>query len=813
MRNSVLKSCVSAIAIGLASISTSVFAQDAAPNEPRDSDQTEIIVTAQAKGQTRLKSSISVSSVNSEDLTNLAPRSSSELLRNIPGIRSESSGGESNANVSFRGLPVASGGAKFVQFHEDGVPVLEFGDILFGTADSYVKADATVERVEVVRGGSASTFASNSPGGVINFISKTGRKEGGIIAISRGIGYNNTRLDFNYGGPVSDSLRFNVGGYYRIGDGARNAGFRAENGGQIKANITKDFESGYVRLFLKLLDDKSPSYLPVPANVTGTGSNAKFSSVPGFDLRSGSYLSSLNPNTTGIGADGNRFNNSISEGFSAKSREIGAEFSFDIANDWKIKDRIKYAQNRGGFIAPLVDTINTTVGTAANNGGGTFTYANGSSAGQAYTGLVSNILLFNTPLQSLDNITNDLKIERSFDAGNDTKINLTVGYYKSKQDVKQIWNWTRYFSETSGENAALLNLTNAAGVPQTDNGVFNFSAVQRSWDISYDTDAPYAALGYEGDKLNVDVSIRYDFGRAAGTYGATNANPAVGRDINGNGVISAAEGRFNPLDTTKLSLVNYKYNYLSWSLGANYSITDNSSVFIRASRGGRANADRLVFGNINALGNVIGGKAIAVNNVNQYEAGVKYIDGGLRLFGTAFLAYTAETNFDPTRPSGSQSIDKRYRSYGLELEGSYRSGGFALTAGGTYTNSRITSDVPTPTKPNGDKGKTPQRQADFVYQATASYEAGGFLLGVGLNGTTSSFASDDNTLKQPGFVQVNAFGGYEFTKGLSIGVNANNLFNVIGITEVGRTPSADNSTYTARSINGRTVSATLKYSF
>jgi outer membrane receptor protein involved in Fe transport len=809
MKKSILHSCVSLAAItSVAAFAVPAFAQDTAAADASDNeDATEIVVTAQAKGQTRLKSSISVSAVNADDLAKFAPRSSSELLRNIPGIRSESSGGESNANVSFRGLPVASGGAKFVQFQEDGVPVLEFGDILFGTADSYVKADATVERVEVVRGGSASTFASNSPGGVVNFISKTGTTEGGQIGISRGIDYNNTRLDFNYGGPISDGLRFNIGGFYRIGDGARNSGFRAENGGQIKANITKDFGSGYVRLFFKLLDDKSPSYLPVPVNVTGTGSNAKFTSVPGFDLKSGSYLSALNPNTSGIGADGNRFSNSISDGFHAISREIGAEFAFDIADGWKIKDRIKYAQNRGGFIAPLVDTINTAAGTATNNGGGTFTYANGPKAGQAYTGLVSNILLFNTPLQSLDNFTNDLKIDRSFDAG-DAKINLTLGYYKSKQDVKQIWNWTKYFSETSGNNAALLNLTNAGGVVQTDNGVFNYSAVQRSWDISYDTDAPYAALGYETDKLNLDASIRYDFGRAAGTYGATPADPALGRDINGNGVISAAEGRFNPLDTTKLSLVNYKYKYLSWSLGANYSFSDTLSIFARASRGGRANADRLVFGNINALGDVIGGKAIAVNNVNQYEAGVKYIDGGVRLFATAFLAKTAETNFDPTRPSGSQSIDKKYRSYGVELEGSYRLGDLALTAGGTYTHSRITSDVL-----GGTKGKTPQRQADFVYQATAAYNANGLLAGFGLNGTTSSYASDANTLKQPGFVQINAFAGYELTKGLSLGINANNLFNVTGITEVGRTPDNSNSTYTARAINGRTISASLKYEF
>ncbi|WP_366522293.1 hypothetical protein [uncultured Sphingomonas sp.] len=54
------------------------------------------------------------------------------MLRNLPGIRVEASGGEGNANISVRGLPVASGGAKFLQLQEDSLPVLEFGDIIFG---------------------------------------------------------------------------------------------------------------------------------------------------------------------------------------------------------------------------------------------------------------------------------------------------------------------------------------------------------------------------------------------------------------------------------------------------------------------------------------------------------------------------------------------------------------------------------------------------------------------------------------------------------------------------------------------------------
>ncbi len=43
---------------------------------------------------------------------------------------------------------------------EDGLPILEFGDIIFGNADNFLRADRSVARVEAVRGGSASTFRS-----------------------------------------------------------------------------------------------------------------------------------------------------------------------------------------------------------------------------------------------------------------------------------------------------------------------------------------------------------------------------------------------------------------------------------------------------------------------------------------------------------------------------------------------------------------------------------------------------------------------------------------------------------------------------
>lgn len=169
--------CVLPLIAGASAHAQSTTAGNDKPVEQtRDSAKPagDIIVTAVARGRDRLDSAVSTSSLREADILKAAPRSTAEIFRNVPGIRSESSGGEGNANISIRGLPIASGGAKFLQLQEDGLPVLEFGDITFGNADIFLRADLNLSSVEAIRGGSASTFSSNSPGGVLNLISKTG---------------------------------------------------------------------------------------------------------------------------------------------------------------------------------------------------------------------------------------------------------------------------------------------------------------------------------------------------------------------------------------------------------------------------------------------------------------------------------------------------------------------------------------------------------------------------------------------------------------------------------------------------------------
>ena len=83
----------------------------------------EVFSTGVAKGRDRLDSATSTSALRADDIQKLGARSLAEILRNIPGIRTEASTGEGNSNYTIRGLPLASGGSKYLQLEEDGLPV------------------------------------------------------------------------------------------------------------------------------------------------------------------------------------------------------------------------------------------------------------------------------------------------------------------------------------------------------------------------------------------------------------------------------------------------------------------------------------------------------------------------------------------------------------------------------------------------------------------------------------------------------------------------------------------------------------------
>ncbi len=795
-----------ALAQGAPPADAAVAAEDAAAD---------IIVTGTPRGQNRLDSSVSVSSLGSEALAIATPRSAAELFRSLPGIRSESSGGEGNANIQVRGIPISTGGAKFLQLHEDGLPVLEFGDIAFGNADIFVRADSNLARVEAIRGGSASTFASNSPGGIINFISKTGEQEGGALQATVGLDYGEYRLDADYGGKLSDTLDFHVGGFYHVGEGPRRAGYDGNKGGQIRGNITKTFDGGFLRLNFKYFDDRAIAYLPSPVRVTGTNGDPKYAALPGLSPNNDTIHSVYFTRAVTLDGRNNRETDDIRDGMHPIVKALGFEAQFDLAEGLSVNNKFRFADISGRFISPFPATVDTAQNLAVGIGGvgSTVSYANGPNAGQAFanptTANAIGIVLFNTKLNSLNNVTNDLRLNYTAGAGSGT-LDLTAGFYKSRQTIDIDWTWSSYLLDAQGNNAALLNVRNAAGVLQTDTGLIAYGAsffgncCRRTFNLDFDTNAPFASASYKTGGLTLDASLRYDFGSARGFVAGD--GPVGTFDVDGNGSISVPETKVTTVPLAAQRPVNYDYDYLSYSVGANYRVGDSLSVFARYSRGGRANADRFVFGGNTSptTGNLLP-NARPVDFVRQAEVGVKYQGNGLALYGTGFWARTQEQNYEATTQKATANT---YRAYGVELEGSYRTGAFSLAASATYTNAKIEASLdPTVV------GKRPRRQAELIFRVAPTFTSGMFNVGASAIGTTSSFTQDSNQLKLPGFTQVNAFVAVHPIERVTLSVNANNLFDVAGYTEAEEGSIPGNGIVRARSINGRTVSASLKFDF
>lgn len=804
-------------------IAAPAFAQgDTSQDSSKKTVQKEIFATGVAKGRDVLDLAISTSSLQNDGIERLAARSLSEIFHNIPGVRAEVAVGEGNSNITIRGLPMASTGAKFLQLQENGLPVVEFGDMIEEGADQFIRYDLNVGQIEAIRGGSSSTFASNSPGGVINLIDKTGDVEGGAIMATAGLDYGMGRVDVDYGAKLSDTLRFHVGGFYRRGEGPRRAGYAAYNGGQFKVNITKTFDIGYIRFYGKYLNDSVPFYETVPMRVTGTDDNPTYSNVANFSVNRDTLMSRYNVSNLTLDQNNDPVTRNIRNGQHSVVKSIGFESQINVA-DWTITERFRYSDIGGSFfdLFPLAIDSASNIAEGIGGPGATLSYARGPNAGQAIAnpaalngnGLASLFATADNRMISFDNITNDLRASRVWKVGGGD-LTTTAGFYASRQKAKAFKTYNILAMEILGDGkASPLNISDANGVPVTQDGYVgfgggNFFLPSVAYNVAYETKAVFGSLNYRIGRVSIGGSLRYDFGRARGNIAGAAITGAPGFaaiDMNGDGVISSVEQNVSILPG-QTSPVHYNYDYLSYSTGATYRVAEPLALFARYSRGARANSDRLL--GSSAIDTQTGGlldREAVVDYVRQLEGGVKYREGGLSLNLTGFLANTTEHNF-----YFGPKIDRKYRTYGAEFEGAYRTGIFNLSAGLTYTVAKITNDATDPTV----IGNKPVGQPTFFGFVTPSIQTERFSIGTNIYGLTERYTSDTEQLKLPGYVLVNPFIQFRPVERLQLSVNANNVFQAKGVSLAPINPTIPaNNIVAVQAINGRSIQASIRYSF
>ena len=473
-------------------------------------------------------------------------------------------------------------------------------------------------------------------------------------------------------------------------------------------------------------------------------------------------------------------------------------------NCLKINNNGRFSLNSGNFVYPFPAQV-ATASTIANSfgAGSTLQFANNGAAVSANS-LVSRIHMFDVELNNFNNFMNDLRITKKFD-----KFGLTAGYFKSIQNISMSWLWNSYLQEVSDNNPRLINVTDAGGNLLSTNGLYAYgvpawgNCCTRNYDTQYNVSAPYANVSFDAtDKLSLEGGIRFDMGQVNGSFAGSSQTVY---DINNDNVISAPESSVSAINTANTTAVDYDYDYVSYSLGANYLIDANQSVFARYSKGASAKADRILFSGLNYLD---GDKINSLDYLAQAELGYKRKFSKGYVYATFFTSTTTEEGgFEATSNS---IIENDYRSMGLEVESSYNvNNDFNLRGGFTYTKAEITSGA--------NDGNEPRRQPKMMYNFIPTYKFGkaNNVFGLSFIGQTKAYAQDSNELVMNGFVIVNGFVELGITKGLSLNLAGNNLFNTLAITEAEEGSITANTTniVRARPLPGRSLSMALTYKF
>ncbi|MGF7153374.1 TonB-dependent siderophore receptor [Novosphingobium gossypii] len=202
-----------ALIASISCIAIPAYAQEAGPDEASAADS-EIIVTGRAQRLYRVEQATvgkvaedpmnipqAVQVINAELFADQGARDATDIYRNISGVSFFS-----YAGVTFRGF-------RQDQSFYDG----QRGNPFIGFS---VPQLFNIERVEVLKGPAGLFFGPGSPGGIINYVSKTPSDKAGLRAVITGGTYDRIGLSAEATGPLDSSgvITYRLGGFYESMD-------------------------------------------------------------------------------------------------------------------------------------------------------------------------------------------------------------------------------------------------------------------------------------------------------------------------------------------------------------------------------------------------------------------------------------------------------------------------------------------------------------------------------------------------------------------------------------------------------------------
>jgi iron complex outermembrane recepter protein len=542
-----------------------------------------LVVTGTQTPRMNLDASVAVTSLTAQDIQRAVPRSTTEVLRYVPGFtRVESSGGEVNENYSVRGIL----GIEYVNFLEDGLPVYPTMHTFFMNADNLFRIDENVERMEVVRGGASALFGSNTPGAMINLINKTGGDEFGGTLRATGATQGLARFDLNANGPLGQDWRFNVGGFYRYDHGVRDPGFPGTRGGQVKGSITRLLSNGYVRLSAKVIDDRNQFILDLPFSnaadpqyVPGFGDYGSFNSPEALNLRVPTPAGDLDL--------------PLDNGIRTAAQWYTADASFDLADNWHLQNTAQYMQDQQehNALVPSNSIAASEYATAPKGQGGLGLPA-GTTLQLTYTNVFDVTGKIHQPFSTpngllapgqlwhvskpLTAFQDQLQLRRSF--GRNT---ASLGVYFANYTQDNHWYFTQILTDV-GDQTHFLDavVTTPGGTPDTvtKNGFVNQLSGYNNG--SGQTSVISGVVGGEiqlTDRLRADLGVRGEYDKFVQVGENTSTF-----DLDGDSTTTYNNETFG-----NGSFRHFGRGIKDWSasLGLNFSLQKNLSLYAAGARG------------------------------------------------------------------------------------------------------------------------------------------------------------------------------------------------------------------------------------
>ena len=783
----------------------------------------EIVTIASRNPHKKIESSVAITTATASQIEERAPRSTADIFKIIPGFYVESSGGESGNNLFPRGIP-QDGSYRYVAMYEDGLPVFEATELVFANIDILVRLDETIASMEGMRGGTASIYASNAPGGIINFISKTGgEKFGGLAKLSVG-DYGYYRFDYNIGGPVGNNWKFNIGGFLRYDNGIRSPQFVANKGGQIKANLTRLFNNGYVRFYGKYLNDRNIFFLPIPLQNPDDPRG-----IPGINANYGTLTSIYEDNVTLPTPDGRLLSRKISDGIHPVVFSFTNEMAFDLGNNWSIHNASRYSKSDVTFNAifsldnpvPAAFFADSIKNVSSIPGFHHWEYRY-SDTGQP----IKNIASLNgngmvarngwwSVQKPLTNFINNLQLKKNF-----LRHKIDISAYFSTYTAGDFWYWQNILTEVKDAPHMLdLVVVDANGdVIQsiTHNGFEQYGTFY----VNANSEAYVSALALVdewevNDRFRLDIGGRYEHSLFEGRVENTNDDFTVG-----SGKSLAEKNVIFGNNTYR----TYRYQFDEWavSFGANYSLTPHVALYSRLGRGFRTpDFEQWIFSRQR-------GKS---QYVHQFEGGIKLSSEKFALFGAAFFSRVSNIPFNDEVYQNDRIVKQtrfaNSTTLGMEVETIWTpTDNFRLNLTGTLQNPRLRDFVAaTVDKKTGKtdvmdlSGHRVRRIPSLFFYIRPTYQIGKAKIYSTWQYFGSRFVDDANTAVLPSYSIFNAGIAYDlFKNSMTITANITNVTNAVGLTEGNPrieqvTANRQNKTFMARPVLGRTIKLTISNRF